>query len=135
MKSIDEYKNIRIGQENQLEKKKVLEQQLVEFFYLWVINNKGLRYIEEDVMYICRKKMKRIQMSMDDVDSDIEEMGKEDECEDIIKVQESIDIQEHNLIKLSKIAAILSSPDLIDPHAYHWSVLENEAEELLEYAE
>jgi hypothetical protein len=133
MKSIDEYKNIRIGQEKQTEKKKMLEQELVEFFYLWVMNNKGLKNIEDDVMYICRKKMKRIQMSMDDVDSDFEEMEKEDE--DMIKINESIDIQELNLIKISKIAAILSSDDLLDPHAYHWSVIEEEVEELIEYAE
>lgn len=74
--------------------------------------------------------MKRIQMSMDDVDSDMEE-----DVKDIKKIQDSIDIQELNLIKLAKLAFILSSPDIIEPHAYHWSVLEQEVEELIEYAE
>lgn len=55
MKLIDEYKALRIGQVKQLEKKKKLEQDLVELFYLWVINGKGLKYIKDDVKYICRK--------------------------------------------------------------------------------
>ena len=52
MKMIDEYKAVRIGEVKANEKKKKLEQELVEFFYLFVINNKGLQSIKEDVKYI-----------------------------------------------------------------------------------
>lgn len=55
MRMIDEYKRIRIGGANAKEKKKKLEQELVELFYIWVINNKGLQSISEEVKYICRK--------------------------------------------------------------------------------
>lgn len=131
MKMIEEYKSIRIGNAFANEKKKQLEFELVELFHLWWLNGKGLKYIEEDVKYICRKKMKRIQMSMDDVDSDMEETL----TPDIKLIIKSRDTQEANLIKLTKIAFILSSPDIIDIHAFHWSVLEEEVEELIQYAE
>lgn len=52
MKCIDEYKGIKIGATKSLEMKKKLEQDLVELFYLWAVNNKGLKYIKTDVMYI-----------------------------------------------------------------------------------
>jgi hypothetical protein len=130
MKMIDEYKSLRIGDKNSTDLKKKLEADLVELFYLWTINNKGLKYIKHEVRYIWQKKMKRIQMAMDDVDSDMEE-----EVNDIKLVQDSIDIQELNLIKLSKLAFILSSPDIIELHAYHWAVLEEEINELIDYSE
>ena len=127
---IDEYKAVRIGEVKAQEKKKKLEQELVEFFYLFTINNKGLQAIKEDVKYIWRKYMKRILMSMDDVDSDMEE-----ENIDVKIIQKSIDTQELNLIRLTRIAAVLSYRDIVEEHAYHWSVLETEVEQLIEYAE
>lgn len=74
--------------------------------------------------------MKRILMSVDDADSDMEE-----ELNDLKKIQGSIDTQELNLMKLAKIATILSSRDIIEEHAYHWSVIEAEVEQLIEYCE
>ena len=89
----------------------------------WNISNK-------DVFYIWNKKLKRIQTSMDDVDSDLEE-----DALDILTIEKSIDIQELNLLKLNRIVTILASPDMIDEHGFHWSILEQEVEELIEYAE
>lgn len=67
---------------------------------------------------------------MDDVDSDLEE-----DALDILTIEKSIDIQELNLLKLNRIVTILASPDMIDEHGFHWSILEQEVEELIEYAE
>lgn len=69
-------------------------------------------------------------MSMDDADSDMEE-----ENSDVKIIQKSIDTQELNLIRLTRIAAVLSYRDIVEEHAYHWSVLEEEVEQLIEYAE
>ena len=44
MKMIDEYKDIRIN--GSQEHKIHLETELVEMFYLWVLNGKGLKYIK-----------------------------------------------------------------------------------------